>query len=335
MQKGLSMNKSTLIKASIILIVCLVFAYISILLTNIHQANNLAGQLVFAKTSEKGAHLDKVIITTSQSTTTLQLQDGFWLIKEGNNYYSNMALTNALFIAMNKCRYFTSIDSEGRELSEYFLDSPSNNNQNSGILIQTFAQNELLDEVIIGGTTPDNIYSFMRTPNNKDVWLINNDFTIPQKTYSWFQQPLLNYTPNQIRTYATQINQQNIIYKRLNANDEFVNQSGNKEPLIILSEAFNYMTFNNVIPTKEFNKAQYPKQRNLQITLFNGLITDMEIYADNELTTFWTTIKISTNRLPTIGVKDYINNNEFLYDGWTFQLAPEIGNILYKTFDTK
>jgi len=291
--------------------------------------------LVFAETITQGAHLDKVIITTSQSTTTIKLQDGFWRIAEGNDYYAGLALTNALFTAMNKSRYFIPMDTEGRELGEYFLNIPTENDKQSGTLIQTFAQGTLLDEIILGGTTPDNIYSFVRRPDSNEVWMINNDFTIPQKTYSWFQQPLLNYAPNQIRMYRTQIDDNQIEYKRLRPADNFRGLSGQDEPLHLLSDAFNYMTFHNVIKKQDFDKSQYPNQRNLQVTLFNGLVTSMNIYADQELKNFQTEIKISTTRLPTIGVNDYIKNNAFLYDGWIFQLSPEIGNILYKTFETK
>ena len=329
------MNKKTLIIALCILLTSIIFALFSIFSVGFKRGSNLAGQLVFAHTSTQGAHLDKVVITTPQSTTTLQLQNGFWLVNEGNNYYANMALTNALFTGMNKSRYFTQIDTQGRELSEFFLNTPQTNNQNSGTLIQTYAQDKILDEVLIGGTTADNIYTFVRKPHDNDIWLINNDFTIPQKTYSWFQQPLLNYAPQQIKSFETQVNNQNIIYKRMRPADDFMSQEGKSETLRTLSEAFNYMTFNNVVKNTDFDITQYPNQHNLQITLFNGLVTTMDIYADNDLKNFWTSIKISANRLPTLGVNDYIKNNEFLYDGWIFQLSPEIGNILYKSFDMK
>ena len=329
------MNKKNLIAAFILLIICTIFAVITILTIGYTNRNDLSGQLVFANTANQGAHLDKVIITTSQSTTTIKLQDGFWRIAEGNDYYANMALTNALFTAMNNSRYFIPMDTQGRELGEYFLNMPKENDNTSGTLIQTFAGNTLLDEIIIGGTTKDNMYSFVRQQSSNEVWMINNDFTIPQKTYSWFQQPLLNYAPKQIRMYRTQIDDKQIEYKRQRATDEFSGSTGKNEPLHILSDAFNYMTFNNVVKNTDFDKTLYPHQRNLQITLFNGLVTSMDIYADEELKNFWTEIKISPTRLPTMGVNDYIKNNAFLYDGWIFRLSPEIGNILYKTFETK
>ena len=295
----------------------------------------MAGQLVFAETSTQGAHLDKVTLTTSQNKTTLQLKDGFWRVVEGNNYYASMSLTNSLFIAMNKSRYFTSIDTQGRDLGEYFLNIPQTGDSKSGILIQTFAKDKILDEIILGGTTPDNTYSYIRKPNQNEVWMINNDFTIPQKTYSWFQQPLLNYSANQIRMYKTQINEQYVEYKRSRPSDDFIGLNNKYEPLHILSEAFSYMTFSDVIPSQELDKNKYPYHRQIEITLFNGLVTTMDIYTDKDKTDYWSNIKISTNRLPTLGVNDYIKNNEFLYEGWTFKLAPEIGNILYKTFETK
>ncbi len=333
--KGLSMNRRTLIIASSILLFSLVLVTISIFSINKLKKNDMTGQLVFAETSTQGAHLDKIILTTSQSQTTLHLSDGFWRVVEGNNYYANMSLTNSLFMAMNKSRYFISIDTQGRDVGDYFLHSPQTGTSKSGVLIQTFANNKMLNEIILGGTTPDNIYSYIRIPNQNEIWMINNDFTIPQKTYSWFQQPLLNYASNQIRMYRTEIGQQAIEYKRRRPSDDFSDKNNRIEPLNILSEAFGYMTFSDVIPLQKFDKNKYSHHRQLEITLFNGLVTTMDIYTDKAEKDYWCSIKISANRLPTSGVNDYIKNNEFLYNGWMFQLAPEIGNILYKTLETK
>ena len=331
------MNKKNLLQGLLLLIVSLTLAIVGILWFYPENGRNFSGMLVFEQTSNRGADMDKVVISNGKNKVILTLQDGFWWIPgAGNGYYANFALSNALFMNMNQSRYFTEIEAGDKKLGDYGLELPGENiSPGSGTLLQTYAGGELLDEVLIGKSTPDNLYVFVRRKDDNHIWLVNNDFTIPQKFYSWFQQPLLNYAPQQIKSFEMENDGRKIKFNRITPHDAYTDGDGRKETLTIFSDLFSYLTFRNVVPQQLFNPDEFPQKRNLRVTLFNGLVTDMEIYADANQKAFWTAIKISSTRLPTRGVNDYIKNNGFFYDGWYFELPPETGYILFNTLTSK
>lgn len=326
------MTKKTFLISIILLFVSVAFAIWGIVFTNLNEQNNLSGKLVFEQTATQGSDFDKVVIKNANNTATIHLRQGLWHISEANDYYANFALTNALFMNMNQSRYFIEVDTQNKPLEDFKLAAPSaENGANSGTLIQTYAGNQLLDEAIIGKNTDDNLYTYIRRNNDNHVWLINNDYTLPRQLYSWFQQPLLNYASEQIKS----ITAPNISFSRLTPKEPFSGLTGNKESLTLFTDVFSYLTFQEVIPDNAFDFAAFPLKKDIQITLFNGLVTDITIYTNAEQTDFWVKIKISANRLPTLVVNDYIKNNSFYYDGWLFKLAPETGYILFNTLAKK
>ena len=331
------MNKKNLLQGLLLLIVSLALAIVGISWFYSENGRNLSGKLVFEQTANRGADMDKIVISNGENKVILTLQDGFWRIPEtGNGYYANFALSNALFMNMNQSRYFTEIEADDKKLGDYGLELPGESvSPGSGTLLQTYAGNKLLDEVLIGKSTPDNLYVFVRRKDDNHIWLVNNDFTIPQKFYSWFQQPLLNYAPQQIKSFETENGSRKIKFNRTTPHEAYTDGAGQKETLTIFSDLFSYLTFRNVVPQQLFNPDEFSQKRNLRVTLFNGLVTDMEIYADANQKAFWIAIKISATRLPTRGVNDYIKNNVFFYDGWYFELPPETGYILFNTLTSK
>ena len=334
--KGCSMTKKSLIISLVLMFVSLIFAICGIWLTNMEEQSNLSGKLLFEQTADQGADFNRAIISNADTKVSLELKDGFWRISEANEYYANFALANALFMNMNQSRYFIEVEADKKALSEFKLLLPGEGEAAAtGTLIQTFAKDKVLDEILIGKNTADNLYTYVRKKNDNHVWLVNNDFTLPQKLYSWFQQPLLNYAPEQIRTISAQIDDKDIEYSRITPREPFTNAKGEQETLTLFTDVFSFLTFQEVIPENEFKEADFPLRTDLEITLFNGLVTNISLFSNSEQKTFWAQIKISTNRLPTLGVNDYIKNNSFYYDGWLFKLAPETGYILFNTLAKK
>lgn len=105
------MNKKNLLQGLLLLIVSLTLAIVGILWFYPENGRNFSGMLVFEQTSNRGADMDKVVISNGKNKVILTLQDGFWRIPgAGNGYYANFALSNALFMNMNQSRYFTEIE---------------------------------------------------------------------------------------------------------------------------------------------------------------------------------------------------------------------------------
>lgn len=76
------MNKKNLLQGLLLLIVSLTLAIVGILWFYPENGRNFSGMLVFEQTSNRGADMDKVVISNGKNKVILTLQDGFWRIPE-------------------------------------------------------------------------------------------------------------------------------------------------------------------------------------------------------------------------------------------------------------
>ena len=87
------------------------------------------------------------------------------------------------------------------------------------------------------------------------------------------------------------------------------------------------LQYNKVLSSQEFDIDSYPYVEKIQITTFDGLIADLEIYTNYE--EYWLKISISTTRLPSYRIQEYVEKNSFLFEDWWFKLSDDIGKILF------
>lgn len=326
------MNK--IIKSALWLLVSSLILAAILFFSRFHPADpGRDGNLVFANTSGKGVDFDQVVITTPQSVTSLHLQKDYWLVREADDYYAGLALTNGLFMSMNNSRYSTELAYTPENIANYQLADPRSDDQaNAGTLLQTYSGTKLLDEIIIGRSGNNEMYTYALLPQSQEIWLISSSFVLPKHRYSWLQQPLLNYIPQQIQGYKWHNSDDlEIVVERSDERKNFTNQQGKVINLRLFSEQFTYLLFRDVKKNFALNLADYPQHRQLQITNFNGLITNLDFHTD--ASSYWVGVKISGPRLKTIQVDAYIKDNSFLYDGWYFELAPEIGRFLFNSLE--
>ena len=84
--------------------------------------------------------------------------------------------------------------------------------------------------------------------------------------------------------------------------------------------------FGGTSPEK-FDESQYPYVEKIQISTFDGLVVDLSVYSNYE--EYWLKIDISTTRLPSYKIKDYVETNSFLFKNWWFKLPQDEGKILF------
>lgn len=329
------MNK-TIKNSLLLLIASTIFATLVFYIHIKDDSKSLVGRLVFAKTAEQGTKLNKIVITGPEQKTTLELKDNYWKVIEGDEYYADLSLTNSLFNAMNNSRYFSEHKADEDIIKEYNLETPleeKEKNQNAGNMIQTYVGNELIDQIIIGDRSENKLYAFAKQPDFDSIWLISNYFNLPKKRFSWFQQPLLNYTPDSIKSFKLIQNQEDASFYRTDKAKDFMTEDNKPAHLKLFSEYFTYLIAHDVKKAQHFDLNAFPKHKKIELELFSGLITDIDIYTDD--ITFWIKIKIYADAITTFQIKDYIQNNEFLYDGWYFNIAEDTGRILYNSLKIK
>ncbi len=309
--------KIVLMMAFAILLVVLMSAYF-IVETN---SEKIQGSLVFANSYNLGNKIDKVVIKTAEDEIELHQKNSFWYVANKGNYYADFKLLNRFFSSMNTSVYSIKLPYDEEVLKEGYLLNPINDENDSGMLIKTYVENKLIDEVIIGLPNENN-YFFAKRPDVKEIWLIDGDFNLPVEGKNWLLYPIFSVVDDAIE--KVQIDGD--IVGRDIPGTYFVNEQGRELNLNQLLELAVGVKAVNALKGNDFIKDKF-KKRIVELTTFYGLVITYNIYFDEDNKT-WVNIKLSTTALPKSAVNDYIKDNAFLYDDWYFELVSEQGNVL-------
>lgn len=288
------------------------------------NASQKQGQLVFAETFDRGAQVDKIKITAAEGTITLVQKNSYWFVVEKGLYYADFATLQKLLTSLNQSVYAVKFPLTESILEEGFLLEPESGEQKSGLLIQTYIGDEMLDEMIVGKADKSGNYYFARNPKEQDVWLIDGDFALPVLADQWLLRPILAIPEKTIESISidgkTASREKDVL--------RFETSDGAKASVFPLVEVFKKLIINNALTADVFEtqKNKNFDTRSLEITTFFGLKFDCVLYvSDNEM---WIKINLTTTPLPKSSVNDYIKETRFLYDGWYFSISPEQQRIL-------
>ena len=203
--------------------------------------------------------------------------------------------------------------------------NPAKFEQNSGMLITTYANGKKIDEMIVGLADESKNYHFARNLKDNNIWLISESFNLPIYSKDWILRPIVSLPIK--HTEIIQIDD-----KQINKLDEltpFYDEKGEVVNVDILTDVLSNMYAVDAIPQEEFEKniTNKTKRKNIKIFTFVGLVFELDIFSTDDKKV-WCKIKLSTTSLPMRVVNDYINDNKFLYENWYFEISSEQGHIL-------
>lgn len=318
------MNKKALIIALIIAVLSAVFAFVVLLKHNSEYKSSEIGTRLFDKTYNQALDINKIIIKNNNYQATLTLKDDYWQVEESDDYYGGLIIINSLLLSMNNA----TIEAVDNKITpEMNLAFPENKDtKNSGYLLETYNKDTKVDSVIIGNYK--NGLQYARRTNGKISFLVSGDFNLPQKLYSWLQQPLLQIMPESIETVILQSEKAQQLAFRFDGNSPFYNSQQQEVDLRNLLEELIAFTFIGVENYDASELKNDNPQRVIILFLESGLIYGIEVYENNG--EYWMRVNLSTNSLPTKSASDYIKDNSFIFTGWIFKLSPEVGDFLLK-----
>lgn len=283
------------------------------------ENSHLQGRLVFAKSYDAGAKINRVVITNAKNSVELHQENGYWKLAAFHDYYADFALVKSFFDTINNSTYLQPVSTDYAKVKEISLFNPAEDKNSSGTLIQTFIDNKLIDAFIIGMKDDDKGYFVARRADSNNIWLIGGDYDIPEDVNHWLPKSLLDIPVSAIEMLGID---GKLISRHLPSED-FHDRLGlaiNTGWLLynILSlnivDVMSETTFN-----KTFNDAQLSKI--YDIDTFYGLRFELDFFTVSE-NDVWINIKLSADSVALTSVNDYINDNNFLYDGWYFKIAP-------------
>lgn len=321
------MPNKTLKKAALCAVFSIIFAVCGIFYSLWRFPPQSGGAFVFAATKDAGTKLNRIKITTPQLTTTLVLENDMWRVAQEDYYFANFELVQDLFDKINQARYYHQQNYSKEQVDANGLNLPQDSQALlKGSLIETFAEDKQLNAIVIGQSTDNKLYQFIKEPNKQEIWLMDHNFTFPSKNYSWLMQPILQYPRSLIETIVTENSGKIEVANRASEQYPFYNRYKKVVFADPLLERTEYLIATKVLSPQNFDEQAFPYRRRLDLITFSGLITTLDIFYSQ--TEYWLKISFSTTNLPTTAVNAYIKDNRFLYDNWYFQISPNDGNVL-------
>ncbi|MBP5399280.1 MAG: hypothetical protein J6Y53_02550 [Alphaproteobacteria bacterium] len=131
----------------------------------------------------------------------------------------------------------------------------------------------------------------------KQYYTFSGKINIPLQPYQWFTQPLFPLSDSLIQTIEG-----------------------------VEKDKFSFSDLTFLQATKENYFADWD-QKQIYIKTTDGMKLYITLYTQNR--SYWLSAKMDTTIMPTKDTKYFIDDNNFLYDGWFFEIPQPIGSKLF------
>ena len=302
-----------------------VFAFVAFRFVSWQQNSRYQGKLVFAASYDAAAKINRVVITNVAETIELKQHNNYWQLPAYDNYYADFKLIKSFFDTMNSGTYLLPLSNTKSKLAMMGLQNPQTTKSDAGILVQTFADDVLVDAVIIGIKDSEKGYFVARRADSNYVWLIDGDYDIPFMVKQWLPTPLLNIPANAVEMLSID----GKLLSRSMSTENFHDKYGVTINISWLLQSLSALNVTDVIAAANFDK-KYPDSALVKIydiTTFYGLRFELNFYETSDQQ-IWLAVKLLPDTIALKSVNNYIEDNSFLYDGWYFKLAPEQKSFL-------
>ncbi len=306
--------KRVFIGVLLVLLLTIAAFYISTLI----QEKNIQGKLVFAKSYDAGARVNRIVITDYKNVVELHQNNGYWRLPGYHDYYADFDVIKSFFDTLNSSTYLQPVSTGSAKVKELSMLNPQDGNISSGILVQTYADDELLDAIIVGMKDPDKGFFIARRADSDNIWLIGGNYDIPTSPKLWKPKSLLNIPTSAIQMVGVDGH----LISRRSPSEDFQDRLGLTIPTGWLLQTLSSLNVSDIIPEDLFNKrfADVKISKIYDINTFYGLRFELDFF-ETSPKDVWVNIKLSSDTVAMRSVNDYINDNAFLYDGWYFKIS--------------
>lgn len=284
------------------------------------------GRLVFAESYDAGNKVNHIIITTVDDTISLRQVDGYWRLSKYNGYYADFGVIKNFFETLNSSAYLVKIPNGDKRIRDFLLLNPvENQSSDTGTLIQTYADDVLLDSVIVGIRDVEKGYFLARHSNSDEVWLVGGNYDFPKEAKFWLPSPILEIPLSAVEMLGIDGH----LISRQIAIEDFRDRVGLTVNVSWLFHNLSSLDIDDAMPEDMF-MSNFPNAKLAKIydiSTFYGLRFELDFYEEND-NQIWLNIKLSKDAVALSAINDYIKDNYFLYDGWYFKISPRQKDFL-------
>ncbi|MFV0626360.1 MAG: hypothetical protein ACK5N8_03295 [Alphaproteobacteria bacterium] len=259
-----------------------------------HHQNDV-GEYLYSNVISDMSNVKKVLVKVGFEKYNLSLEDDLWRIDNAGGYYASHFVLNNFLTDIYNSQIFSKVD----EVEDKMFENPVK-------IIFFDKDNKVVEKVLVGNRYKNDIYSFVK--KNKVVYVASGVFEFPKELISWIQQP------------AFAINQNNVLSIKV-LRDGNLERTSLKNLPNMVREYLNFTYFDYVMKEGEFDRNQYPQSRIMEAETKDGLKVGYEFLSNENES--WVKISLSTNKLPTAKVAEYVKENSFLYEGWFFKVPND------------
>lgn len=306
------MRISSMKKIALLACVLAVWACCLLYIENEQRLKSIHGNLLFSS-AEKIENVKKIKIQSTGNQVTIYQDENMWKVVEADNYYADLNLVRLFLERISMARKGNEIPAEEQKDSEWITISLYD------------ASNQKLDDVQLSNPYHTGAHN-TRSEDGKKIYATNWAVNIPDMKMSWTNHPLIRFDSIEIKSIENKGKKITRDYKGMPFFYAKDKSRYNSEKHTKVFDVLTGLWYDDVLSSQEFDEKKYPQQQQLKVTSFDGLETEITLYTDSK--EYWAKINISTNKLPTQEVKNYVANNSFLYEDWWFKLTPEEGKAL-------
>lgn len=281
---------------------------------NIHTMSR--GNYFFDK-SRHNINIEKISLKFGErNQITLIQNDGFWRVKEADDYFVSPEQMNALVNFINNTTIFRS-DKLDKENIDKYIQYP--------IEIKTFNnKGKILDAVIISPKNENNIYYYASSPDYSYLYQLNGKIAFSPILMDWVQMPFFQLNYNEIQS----IESDDFTVYRHFAGDELKSSDTQKSvnPIRRLINNLHFLNATAINHAIHFDLNTFTLKKHYDITLLNGLIYGINIYYGND--EYWVNIQPDVLPLHSKELENQLERLQLLNEGWFFRIDTDKGQII-------
>ncbi len=304
------------IKFALILLLCVVPLFIYGTYLNSTRVHLLSrGNYFFDLTRNRADVASIQLIFPNKSSIQIEKIDDFWRIKEADGYFAAFAKINALVNLIRNTVIYRADTLNEKEATLF---------QNPLKIISRDAKGNVIDDASIAPLKESNKYYYALLNNDNFLYQLNSNFELSSNVMDWVQMPLFTFNLSHVKRIKTDNFE---VYRRFdNENFKDVNSSSEYTHLQQFIDNFWYLSATEIKKTAHFDAEKFSQHKQFFITLFNGIIYEINLYSLNE--DYWISVRLNREGLIKKSSLQHIKENSLLYDGWFFKIDPDKGAII-------
>ena len=250
---------------------------------------------------------------------TLEKKNKFWRIKEADDYFADFSRINS-FIKNIRNTIIYRNDFYDDVLAQLPIE-------NALSITSLDEQGRIIDHALIAPKKEKNQFHYAILNDQSYLYQLEGIFNFSLHAMDWVKMPLLTIAQNRIK----QIKFDNFnIYRRFATEKLHSDDIQDLTYLDILINNIWYLSAINIVHATHFDHNVYPIVKKYEITTFDGIIYHLDILSDKNK--YWISIQLDKDNIISAEGAKIIEENLSLYDGWFFELDPQIGErIAYFT----